>query len=203
MAWFPDNRVSWFARNILPQEAALRAWLHNKRLADLDADDIVQETYARLAALDDISGIREPKSYMFQIAHSIIALHFRRSRIVSITATADLDQFGIMSPYASPEQEVAFRDELRQLAIALASLPEKWRRAFLLRRVSGLSQRQTAERLKISEKTVEKYMAKSVQFLMDTFGRGGKVASRASMERWDQNSQNLAEPHDKTDKSGG
>jgi RNA polymerase sigma factor (sigma-70 family) len=183
MGWVSEDRASWLACHVLPHEPALRSWLHHKRVVDLDVDDIVQETYARLAALDTVSNIREPKRYVFQTAYSIIAAHFRRSRVVSISATADLDQLGLISPEASPEQELIYRDELRELGIALASLPSNCRQAFTLRRVSGLSQRETAEKLHISEKTVEKYMARSVQLLMETFGRGGKVVPRASRKK--------------------
>jgi RNA polymerase sigma-70 factor (ECF subfamily) len=197
MGWVSDDRASWLACHVLPHEPALRSWLRQKRVVDLDVDDIVQETYARLAALDTVSNIREPKRYVFQTAYSIIAAHFRRSRVVSISATADLDQLGLMAPEASPEQEIIYRDELRELGVALASLPSACRQAFTLRRVSGLSQRETAEKLHISEKSVEKYMAKSVQLLMDTFGRGGKVTSRASRKK-----KELITPYDQTEESG-
>ena len=197
MGWVSEDRASWLAYHVLPHEPALRSWLHHKRVVDLDVDDIVQETYARLAALDTVSNIREPKRYVFQTAYSIIAAHFRRLRVVSISATADLDQLGLVSPEASPEQELIYRDELRELGIALASLPSACRQAFTLRRVSGLSQRETAEKLHISEKTVEKYMARSVHLLMEKFGREGKVSARASKK-----AKQLTAPHGKTEELG-
>jgi len=45
------ERAIWLARNALPHEPALRAWLARRPLAGLEVDDIVQETYAILAAL--------------------------------------------------------------------------------------------------------------------------------------------------------
>ena len=175
-----DDRAVWLARHILPHEQALRAWLHHRRVTGLDIDDIVQETYAKLAGLESVTEIREPKRYMFQTAYSIVAGFLRRSRVVSIAAVADLDQLSVAAPEVSAEQHLIFRDELKDLAEALASLPAPCREAFTLRRIGGLSQRQTADRLKVSEKTIEKYMAKSVRLLMDRFGRGGKAPSRAS-----------------------
>lgn len=175
-----DDRAVWLARHVLPHEPALRAWLLCRRVFDLDIDDIVQETYAKLAGLASVDNIREPKRYMFQTAYSVVVGHLRRSRIVSISAAADLDQFGIAAPEPSAEEQLVQRDELKDLAMALASLPEPCRQAFTLRRVSGLSQRETAARLGIAEKTVEKYMAKAVRLLMDTFGRGGKSPAQAS-----------------------
>jgi RNA polymerase sigma-70 factor (ECF subfamily) len=127
-----------------------------------------------------VDAIREPRSYLFQVANSIILGHLRHSRIVSISATADLDQFGVVAPEPSVEEHLVYRDELRILAGLLDRLPAPCRSAFALRRIGGLSQRETAERLGISEKTVEKYMAKSVRLLMDSFGRGGKSSLQAS-----------------------
>ena len=180
MAGVSDERAIWLAAHVLPHEPALRAWLRGRKVFDLEVDDVVQETYARLAALDSVEEIREPKRYMFQTAYSMIAQHLRRSRVVSISTMGDLDTLGFASPEASAEQQLIHKNELRDLAVALASLPEPCRTAFTLRRVNGLSQRETAEMLGISEKTVEKYMTKSIRFLMDTFGRGGKSANRAS-----------------------
>jgi RNA polymerase sigma-70 factor (ECF subfamily) len=180
MAGLAEGRAVWLARNVLPHEAMLRAWLSRRQLFDLDVDDIVQETYAKLAALPSVDAIREPRSYLFQVANSVILGHLRHSRIVSISASADLDQFGIAAPEPLAEEHLVYRDELRVLAGLLKGLPAPCRSAFALRRIGGLSQRETAERLGISEKTVEKYMARSVRLLMDSFGRGGKSPLQAS-----------------------
>jgi DNA-directed RNA polymerase specialized sigma24 family protein len=54
------------------------------------------------------------------------------------------------------------------------------RETLILRRVEGLPQREVAERLQISEKTVEKHMANGVRLLIKIFGRGGKPRSNTS-----------------------
>ncbi|CCW20018.1 hypothetical protein EBBID32_43890 [Sphingobium indicum BiD32] len=41
----------WLAREILPHETALRRWLRKRVPEDLTMDDVVQETYARLATI--------------------------------------------------------------------------------------------------------------------------------------------------------
>jgi RNA polymerase sigma-70 factor (ECF subfamily) len=175
-----DERARWLARHVLPHEPALRAWLSTRRVADLDVDDIVQETYARLASAESVADVRNARTYAFQTAYSVIMSHLRRSRVVSIRAVADIDELGAVSDSPSPEEEAADRDELHRLAEAVAALPEKVREVFSLRRIEGLSQRQVAERLGLAESTVEKHMAKSFRLLMDRFGRGGKAPSRAS-----------------------
>lgn len=175
-----DERARWLARHVLPHEPALRAWLRHARAADLDVDDIVQETYARLVSVESVEGVRNAKTYAFQTAYSVIMTHLRRSRVVSIRAVADIDQLGAAADGPSPEDQLVERDELHHLAEAIAAMPERVRAVFSLRRVDGLSQRLVAMRLGISESTVEKHMAKGVRLLMDHFGRGGKTESGAS-----------------------
>ena len=45
---------------------------------------------------------------------------------------------------------------------AVGGLPEQCRRAFILKKVYGLSQQEIADRLSISQSTVEKHIAKGL-----------------------------------------
>lgn len=174
------DRVGWLARNILPHEPALRAWLVRRCPADLEIDDIVQETYAILTTIERTDHIDHPRAYFFRTAHNLILQQVRRSRIVPINAVADLEAIDLATDEPSPETQVADRQELQRLADALASLPSRCGEAFRLRKVEGLSQREVAERMKLSENTVEKHIGKALRLLMDELGRGGKPGRRAS-----------------------
>lgn len=180
MYTFDEEKTRWFMASILPHEPALRSWLSRKRGAGIDVDDVIQEAYTVLAAREDVGDIRHPRAYLFQIAQSIIVRHIRRARVVSIQAADDLDGFDHPDDAASPEQRTIDRDELRRLAEAIAAMSGQTRRAFILRRVQGLSQREIAERMGLSESTVEKHIARGVRFLIDWFGHGGKATSQAS-----------------------
>jgi RNA polymerase sigma factor (sigma-70 family) len=180
MTRISDDRALWLSRHVLPHESALRAWLKRKRVVGLDIDDIVQETYAKLATMDSIAEVRDPKTYAFQIAHSVILRYLRRSRIVSIHSAADVEELELAARGLSLEREWEGRDELQRLAEVIASLPEKCREVFILRRVEGLSQREVAQRLGLAESTVEKHMARGIRLLMDVFGRGGRTPAESS-----------------------
>ena len=175
-----DERAVWLVRTVVPHEPALRSWLKLRRIFDLEIDDVVQATYAKLLSLESIEDIRDPKSYAFKTAHSILTSHLRRSRIVSIYAIGDLDRLGVEAPDPSPERQLADRDELRELALAIAAMPAKSRKVFTLRRVDGLDYYEIAGRLRVSKKTVEKRMTVAIRHLMDTFGRGGKIHFQTS-----------------------
>jgi RNA polymerase sigma factor, sigma-70 family len=180
-------QISWLEQNLLPHEREIRAWLRKKRVSDVEIDDIIQETYARIGTLDDLSVITSPKHYAFQVAHSILLNHLRRRAIVSITAEGDLDTLGVACDQASPEEEVAQREELTRVVDTIATLPQRTREVLLLRRVAGLSQRETADRLAIAEKTVEKHLARAALILMNQFGRGIKARERNRPDISDSN----------------
>jgi len=174
------ERTRWFLRNILPHEPVLKGWLSRSTLPGLDPSDIIQEAYTILAELESVDTIRHPRAYLFQVARSVIARHVRRARIVPIHAVDDLEQLDHSDGDASPEQYAIDRDELRQLARAIAAMPAKTREAFVLRRVEGLSQREIAARMRITENTVETHISRGVLFLIDWFGGSGNKGPQTS-----------------------
>jgi len=177
---FSDERALWLARHIVPHEPALRSWLKGKSSLGFDIDDIVQETYAILAAKESIDAIRNPKSYSFQVAYSVILQQLRQSRVVPITAVADIGTLEAAHEDPSPEAALLARDELALIRSAIDALPKQTRQAFILRRVEGLSQSDIARRMKLSENTVEKHISRGIKLLLAQFGRGGEHLARAS-----------------------
>ncbi len=174
-----DERALWLSRHVLKHEPALRAWLGHRRIAGLEIDDVVQETYARLIAVDQVAGIGNVRNYMFQTAYSVLVSHVRRAKIVTFEAVADLEQLATTRD-SSPEDQVIDRDELNRLARAVAGLPGKVRDVFVLRRIKGLSQRDVARELGLSESTVEKHMSRGIYLLMNLISNSGNDDSRAS-----------------------
>jgi RNA polymerase sigma factor (sigma-70 family) len=197
MSGISRERALWLSRHVLPHEPALRSWLMAKHVAGLEVDDIVQETYAKLAAIKTVDNIRNPKSYFFQTAYSILITQFRRSRVVSITAMGDMELLPVPSPEPLADRQLEDRDQLREIAAAIASLPRSCREVFLLRRVHGLSQREVARKLGLSENTIEHHMTRSIRLLMDVFGRGGKVNLQSSVEARDKASNRNDTPGNK------
>jgi RNA polymerase sigma factor (sigma-70 family) len=174
MSSFSDERAIWLGRQVLPHEPALRAWLSRRRLDGLEIDDVIQETYTRLISAESVSHVLDPKSYAFQTAGSVVIDHLRRMKVVSIASVPDLDYLEVVSDDPSPERQAIDRDELHRLAQAIAGLPPKVREVFTLRRVYGLSQREVAVKMGISESTVEKHMSRGFLILLERLGHGGK-----------------------------
>ncbi len=165
------ERTYWLARHVTPHEPALRMWLRRQVVAGIDVDDVVQETYAVLAGLAGVDHIRSPRAYAFQTAQSLIRLHLRRARIVKFEPLDDADVSVTVADTPSPEHQVAARQELRRLEGLIQALPQRRREAFVLHKIEGLSQRDVARRMGISESVVEKHIGRALRALMDAFGR--------------------------------
>jgi RNA polymerase sigma-70 factor (ECF subfamily) len=149
-----------------------RIWTLAKRMVQHreDAEDVTQETF--LTALEHLDELRDEErfgAWLVQIAtrHAFRVLEQRqRAPTISLeTMTSEMADEDEGEPIPHPEfiadwrenpEELLMRAETRQLIEqALNELPEKYRLVFLLRDVEGLSVKETAEALGISEANVK------------------------------------------------
>lgn len=168
-----SEAVQWVALHILKHEAALRQWLRRVGVRESEIDDLVQQTYCKLSELKSVHHIHNPRSYFFTTARSLLLQHIRRDRVVQILAASDqIDEFEAdQSP--SPERAVGARVELRKVMDAIAALPQRYREVIELRRIEGLSQRETANRLGVTEKIVENGLARGLKAVLRAVEIGG------------------------------
>lgn len=163
------ERVHWFAREILPHEGDVRRWLARRvpTLHRCDIDEVIQEAYARLWSAQ-VDRIASPRAYFFVTVRHLVGEAIRRSRIVSIETLADVESLHLVDEEGSPERRVSGRQELGRLQGVLEQMPPKCRTAFELRKFAGCSQREIAQRMGISECTVEKHLVKALKIIMET-----------------------------------
>ncbi|MCD9027722.1 RNA polymerase sigma factor [Luteimonas sp. BDR2-5] len=177
--------VIWFSEHILPHEPGLRRWLARRcTTPGLDVEDIIQESYALLAARPRVDDIGNPRAYLYQTAHSLILRDIRRSRIVPILAMEDLGPVEFADASAAPEQAIEERDMLENVTRVIEAMPEKTRKAFSLRRIHDVPQREIARRMGISEKAVEKLIARGIRWIARWLAtEGGERPARVSKQR--------------------
>jgi RNA polymerase sigma-70 factor, ECF subfamily len=137
---------------------ALRMLRHEQ-----DAEDVTQQTF--LSALENLNGFRGDASFgtwLLRIAtHAALKVIRKRKGLDTVSleaATEEANNYDtiphpeyIADWRQSPEQLVLKNETQRLLDEALAKLDEKHRLVFLLRDVEGLSIKETAEALGLSE----------------------------------------------------
>ena len=170
----------WFAEEILVHEEALlryllRSWPHRE-----EAQDLRQDIYARVYEAAAKGFPAQPKAFLFAAARNLMADRARRARVVSIEPMGDFEPSHVLVDDVSPERWCGGRQVLKRLSDAFDRLPDRCREVVWLRRVEHLSQREVAQRLGISEKTVEKHIAKGMRLIAGYFYGGSDNGVRAA-----------------------
>ncbi|WP_414703801.1 RNA polymerase sigma factor [Povalibacter sp.] len=137
-----------------------RVWPRHHEIAD-----IRQEAYIRVYEATRVARPQSPKAFLFATARHLMADRIRRERIVSIRAGGDNEFLNVIVEEISPERRVSAHQELARLARAFDRLPAQCREVLWLRRVKELSQREVAERMGLSEKTIEKHLRTGTRLL--------------------------------------
>lgn len=162
-----ESVAEWISLEVLPHERDARRWLQRSRIR-IDIDDVIQEAYARIAALDGVGHIRSGRAYLLATIRSIALQHLHRSKIVPFESYADLDPRQFSDDQPDPEAIVWSRREVARL---LRALPERSREIFVMCRIKGHTQKETAAALGISENVVEKQIGRAMDLLVARFGR--------------------------------
>ena len=169
----------WFAREILPHEGVLVRYLTGVWPNSAEVLDLRQDIYVRVYESARATLPTSPKAFLFTTARNLMTDRIRHSRVVFIDSTQDIESLNVLIDEISPERRLDARQELRSLARAFDSLSEKCRNVVWLRRVEGLSQRETAQRLGLQEGAVESQLARGVRILaLAVFGSADSVGPR-------------------------
>lgn len=149
----------------------VRAIVRRHGVASQDADDVVQEAFARLEAYTRKQELHSQEAFLVTTAVNVSRDQARR-RERAPTCCAALDLEAIRDTAPQPEEQLVIRERLRRLNSGLARLDPKTRRCVLAQRVDGLTFHQIAAREKLSVAAVEKRVARAVMFLAQWTGRG-------------------------------
>jgi len=162
-----QSAAAWFVREVLPLEAALIQFLHhNWRNAD-EVPDVLHDIYVRVYEAAKTETPENAKAFVFATARNLIIDRVRRERIVPIEIMSDMESLGLAVDEPGPERNTIARAELRRLENALARLRPRFREAFVLKQIEGLSRREIATRMGVGEETVKQYLADGICALAD------------------------------------
>ena len=177
----------------LEYEGVLRACLHRYARNAADVDELLQETWAHLLAAGnaaDREEIRSIRAFALTVARNVALSWLRHRRVVPIELVADLEALELFDERGQVDEIVNSHQELNLLTEAVESLPARCRQVFTLRKVYGLSQKEIAAALKISENTVEQHLAKGMRLCCAALA-DSPVAERRSP--WFERSRRRAE----------
>lgn len=176
---FRPADAQWFAAEVQPHEEALRGWLAARFPALADTEDVVQEAFLRVLRAREGGPILSPKALLFVAARNLALNRLRDRERKPAEPLADFDLSGVLDENADIPETVARLEEFRVLIEAIQALPERCRQVMTLRRIYGLSQKETAARLGISEHTVETQSAIGLDKCAAFFRTRGHTSRRA------------------------
>ncbi len=112
---------------------------------------------------------RKVRPFVFTVARNLLINKFRDQQVIPIETVGDLETLAAASDEPGPDRSVAARDELRRLQRALDQLSPRCREAVVLRQVEGLTRKEIAARMGISDATVREHLAQGLFTLSDIF----------------------------------
>ncbi len=155
----------WLLEEFLRCKSALSRLL-GRIVKPHDIDDILQETFIRACAAAEKTEIRHPRSFMLKTAQNLALNHvttaYSRRTQMEDFSSADVSSVGRSLISESLESEFESKERFLGFCRAVRTLPPQCRRVFVLRKVYGLTQKEIAEYLRVSESTVEKHVAKGL-----------------------------------------
>jgi len=123
------------------------------------AEDVLQSAYLRITESSAHLVIRNPLSYCFQVVRHLAIDYCRRRALESQFFAAEVEGHAVPAPQLSPERTATSSQLLARISEILTQLPPRTRKAFMLYRLEGLTQRAIAERLGVSP-TLVNFMIK-------------------------------------------
>ncbi|WP_426200699.1 sigma-70 family RNA polymerase sigma factor [Pseudomonas sp. TWP3-1] len=155
----PDHSLDTLYRD---HRGWLENWLRRRMGNAWDAADLSQDTFLRvLGSSHSIVDMREPRAYLLTIGKRLLSNFYSRRSLEQayLDALTNLPEACV----PSPEQRWILLQTLQALDELLDGLPAPVRRAFLLSQLEGLGYREISERLKVSERTIKRYMAQAYE----------------------------------------
>lgn len=138
----------------------LQGWLRRKLGNAVDAADLAQDTFIRVLSKHEAPDVLVPRAYLSTIARGLVADFFRRQDL----ERTYLDTLAALPEQHTPSSETRalILEALSAIDAILDGMKPAMRQAFLLSQLEGLTYPAIAERLGVSLRTVNTYMADAI-----------------------------------------
>lgn len=160
----PSARHSGRKSQAVEQAYRHRADLQRLLMARLKSEEqvkeIVQETFARFLTISDPDKIENPRGYLFRMAINLSIDQARCARTNMFRNAVELNEETSVSLGPTPEESLQYAQLEQLFDRALSELPPRSRELFYLHRFEGLSTMQIARKFGISQRMVQKALAR-------------------------------------------
>jgi RNA polymerase sigma factor (sigma-70 family) len=138
-----------------------------------DVEDIVQETFVRCYEASKTTQIQHPRAFLLTTAKNLAINCVTKAENKLAERVASFDESAV--PLYAPTLDVSAeaQEQFLLLCRAVNELPVQCRRAFILKKVYGLSRKEIAVHMGITESTVQKHVAKGLMICSEFLDKSG------------------------------
>ena len=156
----PGNAL---VRVFLDQRGPLRAMLLARLGNEEDVQDLLQETFLRVVEVPGCTDIGNPRAYLWRIASNLAIDRLRDARRGRRVFTVD-EEAAERTPSGrpTPEEDAENRARLREMQKILENLPPNCRQAFLLSRRDGMTYKEIAGVMGVSDNMIKKHLVRAL-----------------------------------------
>lgn len=164
----PDSPL---ARAFFEKREDLVLFLAARTRCMATAEDLVQDLYLKVAALEPGVEVKAPTALLYRMATNLMLDQIRSGqRAARRNAEWRADATGHaageeIAREPAADEVVMARERVRRLADAVAALPPQMGRAFRLHKLEGLSQAETARAMGVSVKMIEQHIQAAIRNL--------------------------------------
>ncbi|WP_293381834.1 sigma-70 family RNA polymerase sigma factor [Phenylobacterium sp. SCN 70-31] len=135
-----------------------------------EAEDLTQEVLLRVAQRGAEIDAARPDAYVFQIAANLLRDRGRRQKVRAAYQAALASNDAAWVEERDPDRVLQAKQSLSTVLGALQELPDRTRTIFVLFRLENMKQREIADMLGISVRTVEQHVVRASVHLRACFG---------------------------------
>lgn len=128
-----------------------------------EAEDVVQEAFVKVIEAQRDREIRAPKAYLYQTARNLALAELNKKSYRLTDVMGEILPESDLLLSASMENQFEDRENFEIFCRAVRSLPVKCRRAFVLCRIYGFSQKEVAAHMGVTLKAVEGHLTRATR----------------------------------------
>lgn len=170
------DRQAFLLQIVAEHETAIKRFLRVRLANEADRDDIVQEVFARLCRVENLSeklslGADRTRSFLFMTAANLIRDLYRSEKSRHKDAHEPFNEEVMADQTALIEDRVHWQAKLKLVNQAIESLQPNCKQAFVMSRFDCLSYREIADQMAVSVSMVEKHISNALLVVRDAVNR--------------------------------